>query len=144
MPGRYSKFIIPALAILVSLQAHAASRSASLRHQRGREGARMASRAAKPPSHVSLTRSAVRALLFGRAYYAVEQYRYDDAIADLNAALAADPDNPDYLRERAYVHGELSNFGEAIADLDRVIKLQPDEVHALSRARLCAALSSAT
>lgn len=67
------------------------------------------------------------ALLFGRAYGAIELYRYDDALTDLNAALSADPDNPRYLHERAYVYGELSEFPAAIADLDRQISLQPNE-----------------
>ncbi|HEV7609674.1 MAG TPA: hypothetical protein VGO61_20230 [Steroidobacteraceae bacterium] len=66
-------------------------------------------------------------LLFGRAYGAVERFRYDDALADLNTALATDPENTDYLRERAYVHGELSNFAQAIADLDLFIKQHPEE-----------------
>jgi len=67
------------------------------------------------------------ALLFGRAYGAVEQYRFDDAITDLNAALLADPDNPGYLRERAYVHGELTNLDQALADLDVFVRLKPDD-----------------
>jgi tetratricopeptide (TPR) repeat protein len=65
--------------------------------------------------------------LFRRAYISVEQYRYDEALSDLNDALAADPDNPLYLHERAYVNGELSQFAAALVDLDRQVALQPDE-----------------
>lgn len=66
-------------------------------------------------------------LLFRRAYVSVEKYRYDDALKDLNSALAADPDNPLYLHERAYVNGELSEYAAALMDLDRQVALQPDE-----------------
>lgn len=72
------------------------------------------------------------ALLFGRAYAAVEDYRYDDALRDLDAALVADPDNPRYLHERAYVNGELSNHAAAIADLDKQIAQQPNEPEGFS------------
>jgi len=127
MPGRYSKFI-SALTILVSLQAQAASEVPPCAINVD----------VKAPEWITSCEAAIaresdvkrRApLLFGRAYYAVEQFRYDDAIADLNAALAADPDNPAYLRERAYVHGELSNLDEAIGDLDRVIAQKPKEAY---------------
>jgi len=66
-------------------------------------------------------------LLFRRAYVSVEKYRYDDALKDLDDALAADPDNPLYLHERAYVNGELSEFAAALVDLDRQVALQPEE-----------------
>ena len=66
-------------------------------------------------------------LLFRRAYVSVEQYRYDDALKDLNEALAADPDNPLYLHERAYINSELSEFAAALVDLDRQVALQPEE-----------------
>ena len=127
MPGRFSKFVIPALAILASLQAHAGSEVPPCAIDVD----------VKAPEWITTCEAAIAGesdakrrapLLFGRAYYAVEQYRYDDAISDLNAALAADPDSPNYLRERAYVHGELSNFGEALGDLDHIIRLNPKEV----------------
>jgi tetratricopeptide (TPR) repeat protein len=66
-------------------------------------------------------------LLYRRAYVSVEKHRYDDALKDLNAALAADPDNPLYLHERAYVNSELSEFAAALVDLDRQVALQPEE-----------------
>jgi tetratricopeptide (TPR) repeat protein len=67
-------------------------------------------------------------LLFGRAYAAVEDYRYEDALKDLDAALNALPDNAKYLRERAYVQAELSNFEQAIADLDHAVRLNPKDI----------------
>jgi tetratricopeptide (TPR) repeat protein len=66
-------------------------------------------------------------LLYGRAYGAVEDFRYDDALADLTAALEIAPDTIAYLRERAYVHVELSDFEPAIADLDRASRLSPED-----------------
>ena len=65
-------------------------------------------------------------LLQRRAYVAVEQYRYDDALVDLNAAVSADPNCATCLHERAYLNSELGEYGAAIADLDHEIKLRPD------------------
>jgi tetratricopeptide (TPR) repeat protein len=64
-------------------------------------------------------------LLQHRAYVAVEEYRYDDAIVDLDAAVKDDPDCADCLHERAYVNVELGEYSRAIADLDREISLRP-------------------
>lgn len=64
-------------------------------------------------------------LLFGRAYAAVEQYRYDDALVALDAAVAADPDCIRCRHERAYLNGELGYYTKAIEDLDHEIDLAP-------------------
>lgn len=71
-------------------------------------------------------------LLFGRAYFAVEQYRYDAALEDLDAAVTADPDCVRCRHERAYLNGELSNYAAALADLDYEIKLTPKSASAYS------------
>jgi tetratricopeptide (TPR) repeat protein len=63
--------------------------------------------------------------LQARAYVAIEQYRFEDALADLNGALAAYPDCADCLHERAYLNSELGEYTAATADLDREIALQP-------------------
>ncbi len=65
-------------------------------------------------------------LLQHRAYVAVDQYRYDDAIVDLDAAVKADPDCADCLHERAYVNVELGEYARALADLDRELELRPE------------------
>ena len=64
-------------------------------------------------------------LLFGRAYLAVENYRYAPALEDLDAAVAADPDCIRCRHERAYLNAEFGNYSQAIADLDYEIKLMP-------------------
>jgi len=126
MPARTSILILSALALLVSLRA------------RADDEARPCATGVdvKTPEWLAGCEAAIAGeadakrrapLLFGRAFGAVERFRYDDAIADLNAALAADPENPDYLRERAFVHGELSNYSEAIDDLSHFIKQYPDD-----------------
>ncbi len=71
-------------------------------------------------------RKRLAGLRFARAYVAVEQYRYEDALADLNEALKADPDCADCLHERAYLNGELGEYAAAISDLDREIQFRPD------------------
>jgi len=70
------------------------------------------------------------AFLQARAYVAVEQYRYEDALGDLNGALAAYPDCADCLHERAYLNSELGEFAAAIVDLDHEIRLQPERAAA--------------
>lgn len=70
-------------------------------------------------------------LLHKRAYVAVEQYRYDDALTDLKAAIQAYPDCTSCLRERAYIYSEIGNYQGAIADLDHQLALVPDSAGAL-------------
>ena len=70
------------------------------------------------------------AFLQARAYVAVEQYRYEDALGDLNGALAAYPDCADCLHERAYLNGELGEYTAAIVDLDHEIRLKPERAGA--------------
>jgi tetratricopeptide (TPR) repeat protein len=64
-------------------------------------------------------------LLFGRAYAAVDQYRYDAALIDLDAAVSADPDCARCRHERAFLNSELGEYAKAIEDLDREIELAP-------------------
>ena len=126
MPAGNSIVILSALAILASMQVQAADEPRPCAIDDDVKAAEwLTSCEAALASETDAKRRAP--LLFGRAYGAVERFRYDDALTDLNAALAADPENSDYLRERAYVHGELSNFSEAIADLDHFIKQHPNE-----------------
>lgn len=63
--------------------------------------------------------------LFGRAYALVEQYQYEEALRDLDAALVANPDCGSCRHERGYLHGELGNYALAIADLDHEIRISP-------------------
>ena len=65
-------------------------------------------------------------LLHHRAYVAIEQYRHEDALADLNAAVTADPKCANCLHERAYLNSELGEYAAAIADLDHEIALRPE------------------
>jgi tetratricopeptide (TPR) repeat protein len=65
-------------------------------------------------------------MLYRRAYALVEKFRYEDALKDLDAALALRPDFADALHERGYVHGELSELDRALEDLNREIAIRPD------------------
>jgi tetratricopeptide (TPR) repeat protein len=127
MPGCHLKSIVCALALVLLTPAFAAtdpppcSTQGDMKSTAWRSSCDAAI-ANEPDTRLRAT------LLFGRAYGAVEDYRYDDAVADLTAALVDAPDTVAYLRERAYVHVELSNFELAIADLDRAITLDPKEV----------------
>lgn len=74
-----------------------------------------------------------RAVLhFGRAYAAIEKYRYDDALIDLDAAVTEDPDCTRCRHERAYLNGELGSYAQAIEDIEREIALSPDNADAYS------------
>jgi tetratricopeptide (TPR) repeat protein len=127
MPGRYSSLTLSGAVLLLSLQldAHGAPQKpcTPVGDVKGAQWRADCDAAVAQESDAKQRAT----LLFGRAYVAVDQFRYDDALKDLDAALAAAPDNPDYLRERAYVRSENSDFAAAITDLDRVIQLQPDE-----------------
>ncbi len=127
MPGRFPRFFFVALAVVLSGAAFAEEPTQPCSTQGDMKSP--AWRASCDDAIARTTNAKVLASLrYGRAYAAVEAYRYDDALRDLDAALNAWPDNPDYLRERAYVHVELSNFGPAIVDLDRVLQLEPKNV----------------
>jgi tetratricopeptide (TPR) repeat protein len=69
-------------------------------------------------------------LLLGRAYAFNENYKYDEALKDLDAALAIEPDMPGALHERGYTLGELGDYGRALRDLDREVALRPDSPQA--------------
>lgn len=71
-------------------------------------------------------------LLFGRAHAAVDQYQYDPAIVDLDAAIVADPDCAECRHERAYLQAELGNYARAISDLDHEIRLTPQAANAFA------------
>jgi tetratricopeptide (TPR) repeat protein len=123
--NRYPKMILSILAMTLGfgIAAHAASAAPCGEGAGSEEWRAVCDRAIEQETDPK-RRAALR---FGRAYVAVEQYNYNEALTDLNAAITADPDNPLYLHERAYVYGELSEYVAAIADLDRQIELQPKE-----------------
>jgi len=66
------------------------------------------------------------ALLLRRAYLKDGLERYQDAIADLTAAIALDPANSGALHERAYAESSLMRYAEAIRDLDAEARLTPN------------------
>ncbi|MFA6117023.1 MAG: hypothetical protein WC729_23695 [Sphingomonas sp.] len=80
-------------------------------------------------------------LLFERGYIHNEKSDSIAALADLDAAVAADPDNTKILQERAYTNNELGNYAEGLADLDKSAKLGVATAHlfnerAMSRVKL--------
>ncbi|MEA3061498.1 MAG: hypothetical protein QOJ94_1279 [Sphingomonadales bacterium] len=69
-------------------------------------------------------------LLLRRAYMRNEKYQYEEALKDLDAAVAADPAYGVAWHERSYTHGELRAFAQALADSDRDVALRPGEADA--------------
>jgi tetratricopeptide (TPR) repeat protein len=69
-------------------------------------------------------------LLLRRAYALNEKARYEAALADLDAAVAADPAYGMAWHERAYTHSELREFDKAAADADRDVAVRPDSADA--------------
>ena len=126
MPGHGLKFIVSALSLVAFSPALATPDSQPCSTKGDMKSALWRSSC---DAAIAIEKDAkVRAsLLYGRAYGAVEEFRYDDALADLTAALDLVPETVAYLRERAYVQVELSNFDLAIADLDRASRLTPDD-----------------
>jgi tetratricopeptide (TPR) repeat protein len=73
----------------------------------------------------------VRAQLFYRRGYILnEKQQYEAAVADLDAAIAADPGLAAAWHERSYAHSELREFAKAAADSDRDVALRPDASNA--------------
>ena len=68
----------------------------------------------------------VQELRYSRAYANNEREHYDEALNDLNAILAASPDDTHALHERAYTLNSIVRYREAEADLDRLVHLQAD------------------
>lgn len=66
------------------------------------------------------------ALLYERAYAAAEADRDEDALKDLDEAVAYEFRNASYLKERAYVLNRLGEHRRARADLDRRLALGGD------------------
>ena len=50
----------------------------------------------------------------------------DEKLADLDAAVEADPKNAAIVRLRGTAHAGMKNFDKALADLKTAVKLQPD------------------
>jgi tetratricopeptide (TPR) repeat protein len=63
--------------------------------------------------------------LVARAVLAFSAQRYNDALADLNEAVAAADDDPDLLYNRGSVHETLGDFRSALEDYQRALAL-PD------------------
>jgi tetratricopeptide (TPR) repeat protein len=58
-----------------------------------------------------------------RTYLAAD--RYDEALTDANAAIAAQATIPDYFITRAKVHEARSERDTAIADFSKALELDP-------------------
>jgi regulator of sirC expression with transglutaminase-like and TPR domain len=52
--------------------------------------------------------------------------RYPKALPVLEMVLCLQPDEPEWLRQRALVHYHLKNYSRAIADLERYLERAPD------------------
>ncbi len=70
-------------------------------------------------------------LLAGRGRAFLELKRYDRAAADLDAALALDPDGVDVLIDRALADLGGGRYREAVAGLDRALDLWPTHTRTL-------------
>ncbi|HVZ99600.1 MAG TPA: hypothetical protein VG841_04720, partial [Caulobacterales bacterium] len=65
-------------------------------------------------------------LLWRRAYYYNEHERYEEALDDLNAAIALAPGDASSLHERAYTLNALGRYREGEIDLDMLARAEPD------------------
>ena len=83
---------------------------------------------ARPLSPALLT--ALDHLLRGNTLY--ELKRYEEALAEYNAALALRPDDPDILNNRGVTLDELKRYEESLADLNRALELRPHDPVSLS------------
>lgn len=70
-------------------------------------------------------------LYLDRAVTLADAAKFDEVIADCNAALIIDPSNADALAYRAAAHRLQGNEDEAFADADRAVKADTTNVAAL-------------
>ncbi|WP_211100179.1 hypothetical protein [Azospirillum halopraeferens] len=70
-------------------------------------------------------------LRIDRAFARAEAERFWDAIADLDAAIAADPRRADAWLYRAAAHKALSHYARADADVARALELRPNDPEAV-------------
>jgi tetratricopeptide (TPR) repeat protein len=57
----------------------------------------------------------------------MQQFRYEQAVAVLERALALNPDYAAALNDVAYGYADMGNFEKAFAAMDRYVALEPDE-----------------
>ncbi len=70
-------------------------------------------------------------LLLDRAIARAEDEHFWDALADLDAVIAKDPNRVDAWLYRAAAHKALSNNHQALADVERALTMDPDDPEAL-------------
>lgn len=58
--------------------------------------------------------------------------RFEEALADLQQAIALDPDNATYLGHRGVCLRSLGAFSEGMADFEKVLAAVPTDVNALA------------
>ncbi|SDG72495.1 Flp pilus assembly protein TadD, contains TPR repeats [Sinosporangium album] len=75
-----------------------------------------------PPGTHPIHRLVLRA---NRAQLAARRGRTADALADLGAAIDADPGYPDYYLDRGNVHYRLGGYAEAVADYETAMRVGP-------------------
>lgn len=76
---------------------------------------------------VPLTRPSLDAGPLARGQRLLTAYQYDDAVAVLTEAIAAEPTNVDCYRARAEAHSGRDDSNSRLADLDQALKLSPDD-----------------
>lgn len=71
------------------------------------------------------------AMLYERSYALVNLTKYDDALRDIEAALAKQPDSPRFLYFRARIHRFKGSVEESRRDVLEVLRRIPDHTGAL-------------
>jgi len=69
-------------------------------------------------------------LYYQRAWSLNALHRPRDAVADLDRAIALDPENPKLRHERGYALSDMGDFAAALRDLDREIAVRPSSIEA--------------
>lgn len=66
-----------------------------------------------------------------RGYLALRAGRAEEALDDLGAAIAIEPESPEYRMDRATTLSSLGRYEEALEDYARAIEADPSSVHPL-------------
>lgn len=70
--------------------------------------------------------------LYKRSLAFMRRDTFGDALADLDRAVALDPDSWKFIGQRGYIHYRMENDGAALADLNAALRFNPKSTWALN------------
>lgn len=91
---------------------------------------------------VVVTEEIIEEEVADRAMEYIEEYDYDNAVVEYDRVLQADPDNVDFLRDRAATQLLRGSYDHALRDYDRLLSIKEEPSADLYYNRGCANLAA--